>query len=158
MNDVDRNDEKAVSGRLIAYPSIKGLQFGGSYARGALSSATASRRDRAGLEAAFTRGWFGARSEFLTGWDGVVPRQGYYALAMARLNPRLQAVVRNDVWDPDTRTDLTAATVTETDWLAGLNYQPSLQKVLLQFNYVHKTFMGVQPSRHLFLTNVQTTW
>ena len=142
----------------MLHPAIKGLQFGGSFARGAFQSTDATRRDRAGVELLYARAWYSVRSELMAGNDGLIARRGYYVQAMARLHPTLQAVLRADVWDPDTRNDLTAVTVSERDWVTGLNYQPRAQKVLLQFNYVRKSLMDVQPPRHVFLTNVQTAW
>jgi len=158
MNDVDRNDQKAIAGRLVARPGLTGLQVGGSYARGALTSLDTGRRDRSGVEIGYARGRYGFRSEFVAGWDGAIPRRGYYAQGTARLTARLQAVVRQDVWDPDTRNEATAATVTETDWVTGLNFQPTAQKVLLQVNYAHKAFMSVQPARDVLGANVQASW
>ena len=56
MNEVDRNGQKAFAGRIVVHPAIRGLQFGGSIARGAFQSTDATRRDRAGVELLFARG------------------------------------------------------------------------------------------------------
>ena len=158
MNDVDKNDEKPFVGRLVIKPkAVKGLQFGGSMAR-ASSSNDATRRDRSGFEAAYTRGIFTAKSELMLAQDGAVTRQGYYLFGGAKLSKSIEAVFRHDVFDPDTRSDATAATVTERDWLGGVNWFIAGPSVVLQFDYVRKTFASVQAPRDVFITNLQTSW
>ena len=65
---------------------------------------------------------------------------------------------RFDAWDPDTRSEGTAATVTERDWIGGFTYILHPSGVWLQMNYVRKTFGGVSPARNVVMTNVQTAW
>jgi phosphate-selective porin len=159
MNDVDKNEDKAFAARTVYRPkAVKGLQMGGTIARGALRATDAQQRTRHGLEASFTRGLFSARSELMVGEDGVVPRRGYYAQGGFRVVKPLELLFRTDVWDPDTRDDAKAATVAERDWLGGINWQVSGQTVLVQVNYVRKTFQQVQAPRNVILANIQTAW
>ena len=159
MNDIDKNEEKALALRTVIRPrAVKGLQLGGTFAQGAFKSDDSTRRVRQGPEASFARGIFSARSEVMFGADGVVRRRGYYAQGGLRATRRLEAIVRTDVWDPDTRSESNKTTVTERDWLGGLNWQVSGPAVLIQLNYIRKTFNDVQAPRNVLLANLQTAW
>jgi hypothetical protein len=94
----------------------------------------------------------------MTGHDGVLERRGYYAHTSYRLFRDIDAVFRADTFDPDTAADLTAANVAERDWLGGMNWRIAGPAALLQLNYLRKTFLDVQPARHVFMANVQTAW
>ena len=159
MNTTDKDTEKAVAGRVVFRPrAVSGLHVGGSLSSGTIANLEAARRTRRGLEAAYARGLFTARAELALGEDGDTPRGGYYTQAAIRLARPVQALVRYDVWDPDTRTNANAATVAERDWIAGLNWNVAGQNALLQINYVRKTFGGIQASRDVVLANLQTAW
>lgn len=159
QNDVDKNVDKAIAARVAAQPrAFGGVQVGASFARGAFVSTAETRRDREGLDAGIVRGRVRGRAELMIGHDGIVTRRGYYALGGVQLFAPVEAVFRADVFDPDTRTEATKATVTERDWLAGLNWRLSPQAVLLQINYVRKTFGSADEPRHVVLANLQTAW
>ncbi|HWI16411.1 MAG TPA: porin [Vicinamibacterales bacterium] len=159
FNDVDRNEDKTMVGRLVAKPKfIKGLQFGASMSRDRFELSNDSSRERQGVEMAYARGVFGMKAEFMGGRDAAVTRHGGYAQVTARVRKALTAVVRFDTWDPDTRSEASAATVTERAWLGGFTYVLHPSGVWLQGNYIRKTFDGLIPSRNVFMTNVQTAW
>jgi phosphate-selective porin O/P len=159
QNDVDRDGQKPFMGRLVARPSaVKGLSFGSSYGRTTAHAGLPTRRDRAGVDASFARGRVLVASELMTGHDGILARQGYYAHTTYRVFRDIDAVFRADRFDPDTTADTTAANVAERDWLGGMNWRIAGPSALLQVNYLRKTFLDVQPSRHVVMANVQTAW
>jgi hypothetical protein len=159
QNDQDKNDVKELVARTIYRPTFaKGLQLGGSFARDGFRKLDALNRERHGVEALYTRGPLGFKSELMFGRDAAVTRRGGYFLATHRLHKSVQAVFRFDTWDPDTRSNATLETVTERDWLGGVTYTIANTGAWLQFNYVRKTFADVAPARNLFMANVQSTW
>jgi len=159
QNDVDRDGQKPFMGRLVARPSaMKGVSFGSSYGRTMAHSGLPTRRDRAGVDASFARGRVLLASELMLGHDGAVERRGYYAHSTYRLFRDIDAVFRADTFDPDRASDATAATVKETDWLGGMTWRIAGPSAVLQINYLRKTFLDVQPARHVMMANVQTVW
>jgi hypothetical protein len=160
QNDLDKNDQKAVAGRLVVRPSIlKGLQLGGSGVWGNGQRADRPRRDRLGAEALFTRGPLTLKGELMTGSDGAIHRRGYYGHLAYLFNPKIQGVFRVDTWDPDISRETTAASATERDYVAGFNYFIREKYFKLQFNYVRKTYGNhLIPSRNVLLLNLQTWW
>lgn len=160
QNDVDKNDQKAVAGRLIVRPSfLEGLQVGGSGVWGNGEGADRPCRDRLGAEMLFVRGPLTLKSEYMTGKDGVLHRRGYYGHFAYHFTRKWEGVLRFDTWDPDRRQETNAANVTERDYIAGVNYFIQESHVKLQFNYYRKTFTnGIVPSRNVALINLQTWW
>ncbi len=160
MNDLDKNDQKGVIGRLVVRPPfIKGLQIGGSGAWSNGRQPDRPRRDRLGAELLYRRDRFLAKSEVMTGEDGDLHRVGYYTLFGYRITPKFEGVFRFDSWDPDTRLETNSANVTERDYVVGVNYYFTESKLKLQLNYLRKTFAnGILPSRNLVLVNLQTSW
>ncbi len=160
QNDADRNDQKALSGRLILRPPVlAGLQIGASGVWGNGTRPDRPRRDRLGGEMLLARGPFKFQSELMTGKDNDFHRMGYYAHFGYKLNPKLEAIFRFDVFDPDTRRETNANNVTERDYVAGFNYFITENRVKLQANYVRRTFHNaIAPARHLLLVNLQTSW
>jgi hypothetical protein len=158
QNDVDKNDEKDLVARAIVRPAFfKGLHLGGSFARDGFGSVPAAGRLRHGVEFQYAR--FGAtvKSELMFGRDGEIRRRGGYVHVMRPIRKNLQAALRFDTWDPDTRADL-ADSVTEKDWLAGLTYTIANSGAWLQLNFIQKTFGGLLPARSVFMANLQSTW
>jgi flagellar motor protein MotB len=159
FNDVDKNEAKTVVGRVVAKPTFaKGVQIGASMSRDRLELFNDTARERQGVDLSYARGVFGFRTEYMGGRDAAVTRQGGYAQLTARVTKTLTLVGRFDTWDPDTRSEATATTVTERDWLGGFTYVLHPSGVWLQANYIRKTFDGFAPSRNVFMTNVQTAW
>lgn len=156
-NDVDRNERKSVIAR-VAVPvlAIDGLRVGASGAWG--GGRGNDRRDRAGVDLLFTRGRWKLKSEVMAGRDGAAERLGWYALAAARVSPRVEVVGRVDEWDPDTSIDRDLATARERDYLLGGNL--TLHSALrLQANLIRKTYgSDAVSTRNLLLVNLQTSW
>ncbi|MEW6735891.1 MAG: porin [Acidobacteriota bacterium] len=159
-NDIDKNDQKTLIGRLVVSPPfIKGLRVGGSGALAGRNRPDRPRRDRLGLEAYYNRGPFTFKSELITAKDANLHRIGYYGLAAYKFLPKVEAVFRYDVFDPDRRLENNLANVIERDYVMGVNYYISENNVKLQFNYLRKTFNhDIVPARNLFLVNLQTSW
>jgi hypothetical protein len=159
MNEVDRNNQKSVAGRLLFRPAfVKGLQVGGSMARGSVTPLDPSQRDRRGAEMLFTRKDFGLQAEWMTGRDGSTTRRGFYVQTRERATKHVELLARLDSWTPDTQNQSTLALVTERDWLGGVNFLVAGPGVQFQMNYVHKTFGLVQAAKNLFLANLQAAW
>lgn len=159
FNDVDKNEDKSMVGRIVARPAfVKGLQLGASIARERFQLFDDTARERQAVDVAYARGIFGVKGELMGGRDAATTRQGGYAQVSTRMTKKMTALARFDVWDPDTRSEQTAATVTERDWLGGFTYVLHPSGVWLQANYIWKTFDSVSPSRSVFLANVQTAW
>jgi phosphate-selective porin len=160
QNDVDKNDQKAVAGRLVVRPTfIRGLQLGGSGVWGNGQRADRPRRDRLGAESMFVRGPITLKGELMTGSDGAVHRRGYYGHFGYRFDPKFQGIFRIDTWDPDIARENNAANATERDYVAGFNYFIREKYFKLQFNYLRKTFAnGLVPSRNVLFLNLQTWW
>ena len=160
QNDLDKNDQKAVAGRLVVRPSfIRGLQLGGSGVWGNGQRADRPRRDRLGAESMFVRGPITLKGELMTGSDGAVHRRGYYGHFGYKFDPKFQGIFRVDTWDPDISRENNAASATERDYVAGFNYFIREKYFKLQFNYLRKTFAnGLIPSRNVLLLNLQTWW
>lgn len=160
QNDLDKNDQKAVAGRLVVRPEfLKGLQLGGSGVWGNGQRSDRPRRDRFGAEALFVRGPVTLKGEVMTGADGAIHRRGYYGHFVYQFEPRFQGIFRVDTWDPDISKETTAASASERDYVAGFNYFIRERYFKLQFNYVRKTFAnGLLPSRNVLLLNLQTWW
>lgn len=159
-NEADKNDQKALIGRLVVRPSfIKGLQIGGSGALSGRSRADRLRRDRLGAEMVFTNQNFTFKSELMSGKDADTHRLGYYTHFAYRVTPKLEAIFRYDVWDPDRRIETNSLNVEERDYVVGFNYFITENNVKFQVNYVRKTFaQNIASSRNLLLANLQTSW
>lgn len=160
QNDVDRNDQKAVVGRLVIRPPfLKGLQVGGSGAWGNGNGVDRPHQDRLGAELLFTRGRVKLKSELMTAVERDLHRVGYYEHVGYYFHPRLEGIFRFDTFDPDTRLNTNAANVVERDYITGVNYYIDESHTKVQFNYLRKTFaQGLVASRNVVLLNLQTAW
>ncbi|HEY6046080.1 MAG TPA: porin [Pyrinomonadaceae bacterium] len=160
QNDLDKNDQKAVAGRLVVRPAfLRGLQLGGSGVWGDGQRFDRPRRDRLGAEGLFVRGPLTLKGEMMTGSDGTLHRRGYYGHFVYQFRPRFQGVFRVDTWDPDISKDTTPASALERDYVAGFNYFIRERYFKLQFNFIRKTFANhMLPSRNVVLVNLQTWW
>ena len=160
QNTPDSNQDKAIIGRFVVHPSfIKGLQIGASGAFSNSNRITNPRRDRAGGEVLYTAGKFKFKAEVMGGVDGELHRLGYYTHVGYRITPKIEAIFRIDGFDPDRRGETDSKNVSERDYVSGFNYYITENHFKFQFNYIRKTFNnGIQPSKNLFLANVQTSW
>lgn len=160
QNDVDSNNEKAFIGRFVFKPAaIKGLQIGTSGAWAPKTAALNPQHHRLGFESVYQRDKLRLKSELMLGIDGDVHRRGFYAHAGYRFMPKVEGIFRFDMFDPNTRLESTTASVTERDYIGGINYYIKDNNFKVQFNYIRKTFSsGITPSRNLFIVNLQTAW
>lgn len=146
---------KGVAGRVVVHaPESTGLQFGGSS-----GYADNPRRERYGADVRLDRGPLVLKSEVMAGRDGDARRFGYYGLAAVQIRPRLQAVVRLESWDPDTRAETGLLDVAERNATAGISQHVMGNALKVQANYVRRWFAGaLAPSQNVFRINVQTSW
>ncbi len=159
QNDLDKDNGKALVGRLVWRPSfLAGVQIGMAGAADKDRPSGIERR-RLGLEWQWTRGPWTWRTELMSGRDGAVNRRGYYVHVGCRVLPSVEVVSRVDTWDPDTHHDTGSTSATERDYIAGVNYQMAGHNVKLQLEYLRKTFArGVVAPRHVLLSNMQLSW
>jgi phosphate-selective porin len=159
QNDLDKDDGKALAGRLVWRPAfLPGVQLGVSGAADKEMPSNTERR-RLGLEWQWTAGPWTWRAELMSGRDGIVDRRGYYAHAGYRIAPRIDLIARFDTWDPDTDLDTSAATVLERDYVAGVNCYLANHNVKAQLEYIRKTFArDVVAARNVVLMNMQLSW
>lgn len=160
QNISDTNQEKAVIGRFVVRPPfIKGLQIGASGAWSNSDRLTNPRRDRAGGELLYVNGKFKVKAEVMGGVDGDLHRLGYYTHFGYKITPKIEAIFRVDGFDPDRRRETSASNDSERDYVTGFNYFIVENRFMFQLNYIRKTFNnGIQPSKNLFLANLQTSW
>ncbi len=157
QNEVDRNENKALVGRLVARP-YNGLHFGmaGAYSD---SDGVNPQRDRWGAEFQYVNGALRLKSELMMGHDGLLSRRGYYGHIGYRIRPSFEVIARVDSWDPDTALESTPASVSEFDYVTGFNVYLWKHHLKLQANYLHKTFgSSALPSRNVLLLNTQAFW
>ena len=156
QNSTDANGQKIAAARLELRTPVTGLVVSGSGAWGGVERGEAPRRDRVGADVMITRGAFTSRAEWMRGWDGDVPREGYYALATYRVRD-VQLVGRYDAWDRDTRTELATADARERDYVAGLNYLIAGTNVRVQASQVLRTFRSA-PTQSFVQLCMQASW
>jgi len=106
INQEDKNENKDIVGRLVAHP-FKGLDFGGSYYTGTGNfgkpAPTNQDRKRYGIELTYEYNRCSIRGEFISGNDGAITRNGWYAQAGYYLIPaKLQLIAKYDTYDADT--------------------------------------------------------
>ena len=153
------HDQEAVAGRVIYRPGlVPGLQLGTSGFRGDGSSLERSRRDRLGAELLYGHGRLTLKTEYMSGTDGPLQREGYYAHFAYKITSKWESILRYDTWDPDVRLESSAGSVTERDYIAGFNYFIHGGDVKLQFNYVRKTFDNIVAPVNVGVLRLQACW
>jgi hypothetical protein len=160
QNDIDRNEAKAVVGRLVAkMPFLPQLALGGSGAVTTKSFPDSLIHQRAGAEGRFIAGPLLLKSEYMAGRDGQRRGAGWYAHIGYYVTPQVNVIGRLDVFDPDLSRETSLLDADERDWVAGFTYDVAALNVRFQMNYLRKTFSPlVAPSRNLLLTNLQAAW
>lgn len=128
LNTRDRNKSKDLCARLIVRP-VRGLQIAGSWYRGEYG-ADHRKRIRYGAGACYDRGEVVLRGEWIRGTTGMpaadgsgirdLDSEGWYAVAGWRVTKSLTPVVRYDTF----REDLSSPDSRQTDYTAGLTWQP----------------------------------
>lgn len=101
INVSDDNGHKDIAGRVAWKPGIEGLTLGIAAYKGA-SGSTLATRNRTGAEVQYLFGEWALRGEYIRGKDNATSKKGYYATLVRNLTPATQAVVRYDVFDPNT--------------------------------------------------------
>jgi len=158
QNDLDKDNRKAVAGRLTYKTPVKGLRVGGFGAVDNDASAE-SERKRMGVDAQYLHGPLLLQAELVAGRDGWLDRLGYYATIGYKITKAAEIVARYDVLDPDTNFDTTTANVTERDYDVGFNYYITGNNLKFQAGYIRKTFASdVAPDRNVALFNLQVAW
>lgn len=134
INVTDDNDRKDPALRVVLRPGVEGLSLGASYFNGK-TGATTLTHERAGGELVYILGPWSLKSEYISGRDATVRKNGWYATLVRQLSPVLQGAVRIDKLDPNTGVaDNEARTLT-----AGLTRFVSKDGYSrVQLNYEHK--------------------
>ena len=134
INTPDNNNAKDFCGRVVLHP-LAGLDIGGSYYNGYDrwgNPLTSYSRTRLGLECGFAYRSLALASEFISGNDGPVRKNGWYVQTTWFLIQKVfQVAARYDVFDSDTGAD----GMVTVDYVFGLNYFFT-QAIKLQANYV----------------------
>jgi phosphate-selective porin len=143
INISDTNDQKDIVCRLVFHP-FKDWSIGSSYYTGryTLASAPAIRdkRKRAGIEFSYVHDPVTVKGEYIQGSDGSTDREGWYLLAGCFFVPKkLQAVLKADVYDPDTDIETNKSNV----YTLGANVYVN-KWVYLQINYEKKDEQGAE--------------
>ena len=139
INVADNNNNKDIAGRLVAHP-LNELSLGGSFYSGTgfygTPTATNHVRNRTGIELNYENQRFLVRSEFISGKDGAVNRNGWYAETGYFIIPsKLQLLARFDNYDPNTAVSKNAT----TDYLLGATYHfNNWSKIQAAFTVIKK--------------------
>lgn len=159
QNAQDRNDQKAVIGRVLLRPRLAGLQLGASGVVGGAPTVDRPRRDRAAVEAQYAGKRVTLRSEFIRGVDADVHRAGYYVYSGYRVRPWLEAVARLDTWDPNVRDERTTVGASAREMLVGFNQYLVGNNAKVQVNLTRRSYAKeLLPTLTMVLVNVQTAW
>jgi hypothetical protein len=150
MGSTDRVAGKVLATRLTT--GARALRFGTS---GAVDVASTGYRDRLGVDALVELSGWGLQLEALRAREEGTTSGGAYAQLTRELQPRLEAVARADVWDPDLHAERAAEERRSTDLLLGISWQAA-PNVRLQLNAVERVLAGTR--EHRYYTNLQTSW
>lgn len=132
INTTDNNTTKDLSGSLYVQP-VKGLHLGGSFYTGEFD-VNKSTRSRYAFGTRYEDEKWHIRAEYLGGKTGIKESSGYYATVAYYVTPKIQPLVRYDVYQSDN----TKSTTISTNYTAGFNYWMT-SKSRLQLNYTYNT-------------------
>ena len=160
QNEVDRNVGKSAIARLAIKPRLlRGVQLGASGASSGAATVDKPTRDRVGAELVYRYGALLLQSEAMRGQDGTLTRAGGYILTAFGITPRVRVHARADAWDPDVRSEGSAAAATERDYLAGATWMPAATRLKLQFVAVRKTYTrNIVPAATQAIVTMQASW
>ena len=139
INVADNNNNKDLSGRLVVHP-FNALSIGGSFYSGTgfYGTPTAANhvRNRTGLELNYEYQRLLVRSEFISGKDGAIERNGWYAETGYFVIPaKLQLLLKYDTYDPNTAISKNAT----TDYvIAGTFHFNHWSKIQASFTLIQK--------------------
>ena len=139
INLPDNNNNKDITGRLVAHPS-NSLSIGGSFNSGTgfygTPTATNHVRNRTGVELNYEYQRFLVRSECIAGKDGAVSRNGWYAEAGYFIIPsRLQLILKYDTYDPNSAV---SKNITTNYILGGTYHFNNWSKIQAAFTIIKK--------------------
>lgn len=128
-NKSEVNREKTLVARLVLFPRQE-LAFGLSLYDGSTSSPTPVSKDRVGVDIKYEQFPVLVKAEYIQATDKDKNSSGYYLTAGYNFTPKILALVRYDVYDPDTArsNDLTSR------WTIGIGYYLG-KNVLSRINY-----------------------
>lgn len=136
INVADRNESKDVAARVVIKP-LTGLGIGASWYDGVGNYGTPAKnrgRSRLGFELNYETSRISLRSEYISGKDGDIKREGYYIQGGYYVLPQtLQLLGKFDSYDPNTTVN-----DDKNDWIViGANYffNPNVK---LQLNHSFK--------------------
>jgi phosphate-selective porin len=156
INAADKNESKDVVARIVVH-TIEGLAFGASYYNGHGNWGTPvknRKRNRLGFELSYELNNFSLRSEYLSGQDAAIQKQGYYIQAGYYVVPKkLQFVGKIDAFDPNTDKNNDGSTW----YIAGLNYSIT-PNIRLQANYTIKDEQGTKVVNNLAALQFQASF
>ncbi len=142
INVKDRNKNKDIVGNLMINP-LKWLSVGSSFIKGkgnAIATSAANSdikvgdnytRDRWSIGAIIKTQPIDIRTEYLTGKDGKVESNGYYATACAHILPKLDAIASYDYFNKNKDMD-----DNQTNYTGGLQYW-FYPRCRIQAQYTH---------------------
>jgi hypothetical protein len=113
INRRDDNRRKDMAARLVARPTPQWM-LAGDYYNGA-TGPEEKTHDRAAAEVAYIAKKYSVYAEYMWGQDGAIHRRGGYSMAVYRILPNWEGLVRFDRYEPtrEQRTDT---------YLLGLNW------------------------------------
>ena len=160
QNEVDKNVGKSAIARLAFKPRLlRGVQLGASGASSGAATVDKPTRDRVGAEVVYRYRALLLQSEAMRGQDGTLTRAGGYILTAFGITPRVRVHARADAWDPDVRSEGSAAAATERDYLAGATWMPAATRLKLQFVAVRKTYTrDIVPAATQAIITMQASW
>lgn len=149
VNVAEDNHSKDVAGRLLIYPR-QGLSVGIARYNGK-SGAAGTDKIRTGGEANYSVGdYLAVKTEYVAATDDTTDRRGWYTQAGYKVVPKVEAVVKYDSFDPDTRKSDNRSDVATL----GVNY--SLSKwAKVQANYEWKIEEGTKVDNNVLLAQFQ---
>ncbi len=153
INSGDKNKPKDFAGRIILHP-FKEIDIGGSYYNGYDVWGTpekARARVRYGAELKFVYKSLGIAAEYLSGEDGSIKKNGWYALIGYYIIPKkLQPIIKLDSYNPNK--ELTG--LVSKAYTFGVNYFFN-EWAKIQVNYILKKEETVEINNDVFSTQLQ---
>jgi phosphate-selective porin OprO/OprP len=134
INNSDNNNAKDFCGRIVIYP-FTGIELGTDYYNGYDiwgNSGKAQQRTRFGLEANIDIKTVNVSMEYISGNDGTIRRNGWYAqFSYFIISNVLQAAAKYDSYNSNI--DISGSTL--TNYTLGINYFVN-KWIILQANYL----------------------
>ncbi|MDT8318271.1 MAG: porin [bacterium] len=140
INASDDNNQQDYVGRVVLTP-VKHFSIGASgYAGRYVASGSLADRKRSGIEAKYDNKTFALSGEYIAGKDGTTEKEGWYLQGSYYVIPStLEAVLKYDRWDPDTKVSNNRRDVSTVG--ANLHFN---KNVFVQANYEFKEEQGTK--------------